>query len=190
MAVIGFTGKKGVGKSTAAAVCVLAGFERMSFAATLKRMARVLLVSMGIDNVDLLALPQNKERVIPGLGCTYRHLLQTLGTEWGRAIHPDLWVMDVRNQLNEMGPGDFVFDDVRFENEAAMIRELGGVIIHIARFGQDDTDTHASEAGIEKMPGDVVMINDNDLAAFQDAVLATLGAISDEAASVAVVEGF
>lgn len=89
--------------------------------------------------------------------------MQTLGTEWGRVqINNDLWVMAARKSLERCEDNLIVFDDVRFENEASMIRELGGLIIHIDR-GDLVTDEHASEQGIADHPDDAFVDNDHTL---------------------------
>jgi hypothetical protein len=52
-----------------------------------------------------------------------------------------------------------VFDDVRFENEAAMIRDMGGLIIHIDR-GELVAAEHVSELGIDDHDDDAFIDND------------------------------
>ncbi len=53
-----------------------------------------------------------------------------------------------------------VFDDVRFENEAALIRSLVGLVIHINREGLGFNDGHPSESGIQIHTDDVLINND------------------------------
>jgi hypothetical protein len=105
-----------------------------------------------------------KEVAIPGLGCaTPRFLMQTLGTEWGRnAVDPDLWVKHMRLRLGDiLQITDVVIDDVRFENEATMIRDMGGKIIHVQGRGGIE-GSHVSENGVKFRPnlGDVMLLND------------------------------
>jgi hypothetical protein len=62
-------------------------------------------------------------------GGTSRLAQQLLGTEWGRAIHPDIWV---RTWMRSIACLDrVVVDDVRFLNERRMIHELGGIVIEL-----------------------------------------------------------
>jgi hypothetical protein len=67
---------------------------------------------------------------------TPRHAMQTLGTEWGRnCMGEEFWVSAAREQIEmsfENGL-NVVVDDVRFPNEADMIRDLGGVMVRIRR---------------------------------------------------------
>lgn len=160
--IIGFTGRKGSGKSAASLALQDNGFRLLSFACTLKKMGNVLLRDAGLTDIDIAYAQEHKEEVLPVIGVTYRHLLQTLGTEWGRSlIHENLWIKVARRML-EQATGDVVFDDVRFGNEAALIREMGGVIIHVHRPGVDADDGHVSEN--ITLPSDHVIVNNGTLA--------------------------
>lgn len=145
--IIGFSGPAGAGKSTAAEVLVQRhGFTRLRFAAPLKNMLRAILPGDDINEWIEGAL---KETVHPLLGCTPRHAMQTLGTEWGRqCIGPDLWVNLARENILHC-PGDVVFDDVRFKNEVDLIHEFGGIVIEIRPKFITHKMNHISEAGVE-----------------------------------------
>ncbi len=135
--IIAFTGPKQSGKSTAADYLVGNGFKKLSFAEPIKDIVWFLLQGFNLnqDYIEQL-MTTHKEVVIPELGVSARHLMQTLGTEWGGTlIHPDIWTMWMSKRLVTETSGYLVFDDVRFENEAALIRSLGGLIIHIDRGG-------------------------------------------------------
>jgi hypothetical protein len=58
-------------------------------------------------------------------GLTARHALQTLGTEWGRACHPDVWV----RYLLRTAPERSVVSDIRFPNELAAFRMHGAYTV-------------------------------------------------------------
>lgn len=76
-------------------------------------------------------------------GHTPRYAMQTIGTEWGRGIIGDsLWVNAWRSTLPK---GNIVVDDVRFENEADAVRELGGVVVRIVRGDTISVGDHESE---------------------------------------------
>lgn len=96
-----------------------------------------------------------KEVVIPWLGKSPRQAMQLLGTEWGRQlINPDIWLTLAKMQIEQwLQKGiNVVVTDVRFDNEAEMIRSLGGSIWHIYRPGPEiDSSAHASEAGLSSM---------------------------------------
>lgn len=160
---IGITGGKYSGKSTVAARLSTQGFERLSFAATLKAMALTLLGNVGMSFNEIRAAELDKEAIMPRLGVSYRTLLQTLGTDWGRdTINTDLWLLCAKQHVKALADKNIVFDDVRFESEAEFIRERGGLIIHLLR----DTgmfDGHASEQGVVRYPGDAVVGNNGSL---------------------------
>lgn len=171
--IMGLAGRKQSGKSTGAGFMEDLGFERLSFAEPLKLLVDLLLIDLDIDVETIADHARHKERIIPEIGCSYRYLCQTLGTEWGRnLVHPDLWVKLARTKLSKLrADKHVVFDDVRMENEAAMIRELGGVIIHVRRGDAEPVDRHSSEAGILVRPGDEVLLNHLDLEHYQRELL-------------------
>lgn len=151
--IIGIAGRKRSGKNTAADVFVARGFDLHSFAEPIRSFVSMLINEEITD--------KNKEAPLPGLGLSPRQLMQTAGTEWGRAQHPDIWLWSLKQRLPVMA----VIHDVRFENEADFIRNAGGIVIHIVRDGLP-SDGHASEAGIERKAGDVVIYNNGSLAHF------------------------
>jgi hypothetical protein len=74
-----------------------------------------------------------------------------LGTEWGRnTISNDIWVNLARHRIEESDHKIFIIDDVRFDNEAKMILDLGGEVWNLSRDGVGGQDGHISEAGISK----------------------------------------
>ncbi len=107
---------------------------------------------------------ESKETKLPGIGKSPREMAQLLGTEFGRElVHPDFWVLAMGYRLAAAGrPAIVVIPDVRFENESAFIRGLGGYVIHVTRPGADGNvgiKGHASEAGVAYQPGDLLFDN-------------------------------
>lgn len=156
---IGLTGKAGVGKDTVAEIMLAHhGVQPYAFAGPIKG----ALSGMGFSRAEY-DKDGAKDAIIPDLGVSYRHLAQTLGTEWGRHIHPDFWLI-LAKRFVERWPNDhIVISDVRFENEAKWIRELGGHVIHVRgpvrRPIAEGRGGHVSEAGIEALPGDLFLHN-------------------------------
>jgi hypothetical protein len=107
-----------------------------------------------------------KEVVIPWLGKSPRQLMQTLGTEWGRGlINPDIWLLLAQRSVDdyqEQGRS-VVITDVRFENEADLIRAMGGQVWHIHRPNVQQVAAHASESGIAFLTGDRRIDNNSSL---------------------------
>lgn len=70
-----------------------------------------------------------------------RLLLQTLGTEWGRSIDPDIWAKATLREAQKYEK--VVISDVRFLNEVDLINEANGKVAKITRY----TDDLALETG-------------------------------------------
>lgn len=176
MVVIGITGLIGSGKSEVASRLVKAhGFKRAKFANGLKMMLRALLAYRGVPATEVERYIEGdlKEAPTPYLnGRSPRHAMITLGTEWGRDLmSPDLWVdTEVEHIRSHFWADDRVlFDDVRFPNELAAIRALGGAVWRVDRPGLTALD-HESER-LQATP-DLVIANDGtveDLHAWVDA---------------------
>ena len=56
-----------------------------------------------------------------------------------------------------------VVTDVRFDNEANIIKELGGIIIKVKRKNKKNLDQHKSETSIEKIKCDYLVKNDSNI---------------------------
>ncbi len=151
---VGLSGAAGVGKSTAAAYLASAhGYQRMRFATPLKDALRRVLQSAMLDDHTIERMIEGDLKELPHpmlLGKTPRHAMRTLGTEWARnSIGPDLWVNMLRAQIAAAPEGTrIVIEDVRFDNEAAMIRSFGGKVIRIEGRKAVAAGDHASEAGV------------------------------------------
>ena len=161
---IGLAGKARSGKDTAARFimehCSL--FEQAAFAGPIKEGCRAMF---GLNDAHLYG--DLKETVIEQYGCSPRQIMQWCGTEFGRSlVHPEIWVMQVRNEWEAcriLGT-NLVVTDVRFDNEAMAIREMGGVVVHVTRPSHTSGVTeHASEQGVTVLPEDEAIVNDCSL---------------------------
>lgn len=172
--IIGITGLARTGKDTVTNfILTLAGGYRYSFADPMRDMLKAL----GVDLTDPY-WQDRKEVPIPALGASPRRLMQTLGTEWGRQlIHPDIWLTMAKQRLLAFGPG-MIISDVRFENEAAWVRSLGGLVIHVMRPRAEKIEEHASEAGVILNDLDFVLHNTGTLEQLFDKVKETLDGFS------------
>jgi hypothetical protein len=94
---------------------------------------------------------EDKEAVLAPFGVSARHMLRTLGTEWGReCVGPDVWTT---HWLERVRSRSFVVvDDVRFPNEAELVRTLGGQMWKVTRPGVERATEHASEGGLDNWP--------------------------------------
>lgn len=127
--ILGLTGPARSGKDTVAdRLAVVHGYERVSFAEPIRQM----LHTLGVSHAEL----HNKTAPIARFGGkSARELLQTLGTEWGRAmVDPDIWVNVMAQDLLALPAGmPVVISDVRFDNEAKWIVDQGGLVISVHR---------------------------------------------------------
>jgi hypothetical protein len=170
----------GSGKSTVAVMLQnigLSDFKKLSLAAPLREFCANLLSALGHDGVVLLRDRDKKEEKIAEIGVSPRQMMQTLGTEWGRScIHPDLWVMVAEGSIKEqlkLGR-NVVIDDVRFPNEAEMIRRLGGELWLVDRPGVVHDGDHASEGALADVLPDEVVRNTGGSVQLYDALKALL----------------
>lgn len=159
--IVGLCGAIGAGKTAAARqLSARYGFVRVRFAGPLKDMLRAL----GLAEEDVDGGLKDRPCALLG-GRTPRHAMQTLGTEWGRqCVDKNLWVRAWRAQTERYD--NVVADDVRFPNEVAEIKNLGGVVLRVTRPGSctaAEAAAHASEQADLDVDGEV--INDSDIAA-------------------------
>lgn len=130
-----------------------------------------MLIPLGIDMTDPF-WTENKEKEIPLFGKSLRHMMQTLGTEWGRQlVHPNIWVRLAEAVLFERGER-MIISDVRFDNEAEFVRSKGGVVLHVTRTNAPEVEAHASEAGIRQSPLDMYIANDGTIDELYDQLAA------------------
>lgn len=104
-----------------------------------------------------------------------RRLLQWLGTEWGRDKDVNLWVNlwkdEAWYELESSPTSIVVCDDLRFDNEAQVVKELGGFIVRVeaskeVRAARAESlgmtlVEHASEKGISEQYVDYTLSNDS-----------------------------
>jgi len=166
MKLIGLTGLPRCGKDTFAERLVgHHGYVRRAFATPLKAAAAILL---GREVWEMEGQQGfDRDAILPEWGFSTRDFLQKLGTECLRnQIRQDFWI---KKMLNSMRMSDsIVITDVRFTNEAKLVRDLGGTIIGIARPGLVRS-SHVSDAPIA---ADAIVLNDagiNELWAEADA---------------------
>ena len=176
MVLIGLTGYAGSGKDTVRAMLEREGFVGLAFAEPIRSMLRELLTSCGIDDeyIDERAL---KETIIPELGVSYRHMAQSLGTEWGRNLRRDFWMRLAGAYMadqQDAGETHFVVSDVRFDNEANWIRNKGGQVWRIHRDGLASVRPHVSESGVDGIKPSRTIHNNGTPEQLHEAVMAAV----------------
>lgn len=163
------------GKTSVASTLELGGFRRLSLASPLKSMVRCFLSEMGLRDYEIHHyLEREKEAKIPELGVSARHLMQTLGTQWGReCIDPDVWQRCWAHKVEAyLCAGlSVVCDDVRFVNEAQALRALGGELWFLRRPLLESDQSHESEGALNEYPFfDQHLTNSSSLEALQSQV--------------------
>lgn len=158
--ILGVTGPAGAGKDTVGLWFEKHyNFRRYAMAYALK----AGMAAMGFPEPTDRAL---KEQIIPGFGFTWREAAQKLGTEWGRGLDPDIWLKIAEREISRHNDS-VIITDIRFENEASMIRKFGGTVLHVyGRKAALDAPNaqHASEAGVMFYPtADFMLVNDGSM---------------------------
>jgi hypothetical protein len=180
MRIIGVCGSAGSGKSAVADILAReCGFVVVGLADVLKRFCAEV---WGWDFNTLWGAshrrnePDHRFRRADGAFLTPRHALQTLGSDWGRSMDPDVWARralavaqgiadgwayspktGLSNALRSTSiPAGVVIPDVRFRNEVGAINRAGGKVWKVVRDGaglEGEAGLHASEQELGRIPG-------------------------------------
>jgi len=97
-------------------------------------------------------------------GQKYPILLQSLGDYFRNWIGKDFFVNIVSNKIFKQN-GNVFISDVRYENEAEMLKSLGFTLVHIVRHGReiDRNQNHSSETELKDYRFDYEIVNDGSL---------------------------
>jgi len=145
------------------------GYERYSFAHILKEVCYMLAGSL--ESGD-----EFKETV-QLCGLTGRQLLIAVGKALREHVSPNVWI-DAVNLPGALTAYDrVVITDVRFPNEAAKIKELGGILIEVRRPGLPD-DLDETETAGAAIKWDHTIVNAGSLEDLEVMVATLLAALS------------
>jgi hypothetical protein len=168
------------GKTTLARYLATFNYRIVSFATPLKEMVTAMLTNLGYPHVEARELVTNrKEVLIPEIGVTSRHLLRTLGTEWGRdCVHPEVWLLSWEHRARRAMQEGYrvVCDDCRFPDEADLIRSMDGELwwVHRTVFNTPPSG-HRSDGGLDNYtPFDVRIDNNGSLIQLYDQISSRL----------------
>lgn len=160
---IGLVGYSQSGKDTVADILVKNyGYTRVAFADKIREFLYGLNPMVACsptgylqDLVNLVGWDAAKQEP------QVRRLLQDLGNSARKTIDENVWVtlalgnIDVNQRV--------VITDVRFENEAMMIKLMGGQLWRVKRVGVGPVNDHVSESELEGYKVDQIFVNNGTI---------------------------
>lgn len=87
-----------------------------------------------------------------------RRLLQELGVSSRASLGEDVWVNAVLRKVNDKTK-KYVISDVRFENEASIVKQMNGQLWRIKRPGVEAVNSHVSESSMDGYKVDQILHN-------------------------------
>lgn len=189
--IVGISGYIGSGKDTVAKIIQYLDVQRVygskvkfedfiatqesswkvkKFAGKLKQIA-TLLTGIPVENFEDQEF--KKTEMGAAWGMSVREFLQKLGTEGLRdGLHKNVWVNALMSdyKVGKDGYPNWIISDTRFPNEAAAIKDAGGIVIRVNRpdnivkgSGQQRVARHASEISLDEWDFDVVIENNGTI---------------------------
>lgn len=152
--IIGLGYRAKSGKDTVGKILLDHGYVRKAFADKLKEAASVLT---GLD-----AFADDFKTEDCGFGMTGGAFLQTLATQMRNTYGDYIWIRLISKQMTSP-TARYVITDVRHHNEAAFVKERGGILIKIDR-RTGIFDSHVTETGGDTIKWDHVIDNNGSLA--------------------------
>jgi hypothetical protein len=136
--IVALLGVSGSGKSIVARRLLASGFQRVRFGDAARDM---LSGGFGCTPHEIDGDQRNIPQTRFG-GMTVQNLMQSLTHDWGRGgVHSDIWANEWRRRVSLLRPplpGHKILvlsDDLQRPNEAAAVREAGGIVVRITRPG-------------------------------------------------------
>ena len=168
--IIGLTGYAQSGKDTFASILVEKyGYSRIAFADKIRDFLYGINPMVGCsptgylqDLVNLVGWDKAKQEP------QVRRLLQDLGISARDLISEDIWVTAALSSVSK--DQRVVITDVRFENEAAMIKSMGGQLWRVKRSGVGPVNDHVSESEMDGYKVDQIFVNNGTLEELQDLI--------------------
>ena len=189
--IIAMCGRAGSGKDTSARIIQelleenhLVG-KTLAFAGPLKRVCQEIVGSaFSIPPEHFVGSQDEKNSSLEDYGLpdwSGRKILQFIGTEGFRTIHPEVWPrLCIANakQLLHAGAHGVIITDCRFLSEEQMVHDAGGVVIRTHRSKVEDDfqgiQGHQSELEIAKLKTDFELDNNGTLEELRDQLIDVL----------------
>jgi len=183
---IGMCSRKRCGKDTAGNYLIEKyGYIQYAFAAPLKKACQEIFMF-----TDEQTEGHDKEKYDDRWNISARKVFQIFGTEMFRQklgdffpemehIKENFWIyrfeMWYAEQKRKNPNVKVVVTDIRFPNEAAIVKKLGGRVIKVNRNTGMLVDGHSSEKNIDLIKGDVIIENNGTLEEYYQKVEKALG---------------
>lgn len=164
---IGITGSKEVGKDTVADFLIEQDnlYVKYSMATPIRAIMKIFYF-----NED-----DGKDSIHPIWGISWRQAAQIIGTDLFRKhFRTDTWIIFAKTKILSDSTHKTIIPDIRFNNEAKLIKEHGGIIIKVIgpnRKGNEVKDEHSSEKGIDEKYVDFVIENTGSLLQLKQEIL-------------------
>ena len=163
--IIGLTGYAQSGKDTVAKILVENyGYTRVAFADKI----RDFLYEMNpmVDNVagEPIFLKERVDRDGWEVAKTNPHVrraLQNAGVSARKVFGEDFWID--RSLVSILRNENTVITDVRFINEADVVKHQAGQVWRIKRLGVDAVNAHVSESQMDGYPVDQIFTNNSSI---------------------------
>jgi hypothetical protein len=163
--IIGLSGYARSGKDTVAGMLMgIHGYERVAFADKIRELLFAMDPLIMHDGRDF-----RLQDIVESKGWEeaktqhpeVRRLLQDLGVGGRELLDDSVWINAALNSFKE--DDKVVVTDVRFKNEAARIKNLGGKIWRINRINVGPANDHISEIDLDDWGFDGVITNNSDM---------------------------
>jgi hypothetical protein len=160
--IIGLMGYAQSGKDSVAKVLVERyGYTRLAFADNIRNMLfdinPLVKDNLRIKEVIVEYGWEQSKSLFPEV----RDLLQRLGVSARTHLDNLIWIAAVMGQIQD--GKNYVITDVRFENEATVIKSLGGDLWRIKRPGVNAVNNHVSESELNGYKVDKILSNGGTL---------------------------
>ena len=188
---IGITGLQGAGKDTIADIIIKQQngknyeFEKKSLAEPIKKISKELFL---LSDEQLYS--DNKNIIDNRWGITPRKIFQTIGTDIFRNhlndFFPNLynfinnesfWINHFKEWYKNNDNKYIIIPDIRFEDEAKMVKNLNGIIIKVIR-DSCINDEHESEKNIINIKEDFLIYNNFNINILKEKIIDILIEIS------------
>lgn len=163
--IIGLTGYAQSGKDTIAQILVdKYGYTRIAFADKIRDFIYEVNPMVGCSPTGYL---QNLIKLVGWDAAKkepqVRRLLQDLGVGARKVFGEEFWITQSLEPIYNSSNNKFVITDVRFENEAHMVKSLGGQVWRVKRLGVNAVNEHVSEFEMDGYKVDQIFVNNGTI---------------------------